>query len=877
VKLAIFLLLILGAQAAARGQVSLDGRVTSAEGEALGNINILIYPAGSNVLIAFAVSDAQGHWRTTVNSASDSLDIEASSINYRNERRRIANRPQSVPFELVFEVKQLDAFTIRAPEVERRGDTISYLVSSFAQGQDRAIVDVLRRMPGIEVESSGRILYQGDPIQHLYVEGLDLMGGRYGLVTNNLPHRSVAAVEILENHQPIRILEDRVPSHRASMNLKLQRDITATGTSQLGSGFTPLLWDVNVTPMMFTRNFQLAGSYQANNAGRDASRQLQSLTMQDIRRQRDRPAQNPSLLDIQTLSPPDFAQNRYLDNNIHLLNTNALQRLGRDFQLRANLYYINDSQRQHGIVHRSLYTPTDTLQFSETLENRLHDNYLQGEFTLNRNVKDNYLDNRLRFQTRFDSRRGHLSMSPETLGQRLRSPFYALSNDLRSVKPVGAHLVEFMSYVSWDQSPQSLEVSPGRYQDALFQGQDYERVRQETDLQRLFTDHSASFSFAWRGIRLTPRLGLAYRQQGLDSQILLTHEGTTFEAAPVMANHLDATHTRVYLHTEAVYRRGDLSITTTLPLSWQHLNLEDRVLEQGQQLSRLLADPRLSADYRINGFWRVRGSYNLTHSLGDLDGVHYGYILESHRNLQQNAAPLSEIQRHSLSASLIHRNPITSFFNSANYFFTVSHYNHMYATRVQPDGSTLSEALLLPNTGYTHHLQAQTSKYVRATRSTFALRGSYSHNSRQVLVNDNLFETVNHLYAINPQVNTRITEWLRAEYRANLNYMVNNIGPTGQTTITMLRHFVDLHAFPKTGHYVGLNAEYYIHRDNEHYFLDLLYRYTIRRQRLDLEARWVNIFNTDTYTVFQSGTFSVVESTYMLRPSQLFLSVKFSF
>ncbi|MBW6480826.1 MAG: hypothetical protein K0B37_15460, partial [Bacteroidales bacterium] len=71
----------------------------------------MIYPPGSDVLIAFAVSDSQGRWRATVNSTADSLDIEASSVHYRNERRRIANRSQSVVFELAYEVKELSTFT----------------------------------------------------------------------------------------------------------------------------------------------------------------------------------------------------------------------------------------------------------------------------------------------------------------------------------------------------------------------------------------------------------------------------------------------------------------------------------------------------------------------------------------------------------------------------------------------------------------------------------------------------------------------------------------------------------------------------------------------------------------------------------------------
>ncbi|MDD2631083.1 MAG: hypothetical protein EOM83_15415 [Clostridia bacterium] len=162
----------------------------------------LFYPAGGSAIIAFAVSDDKGTYNMVMKSTFDSLDIEVTSIHYQKLRYRIANSSQQRNLVLRPDLKQLDMFTVKAQHIRQQGDTISYLVSRFMQTQDRSIEDVLRRMPGIEIESSGRILYEGLPIEKFYVEGLDLMDGRYGVVSKNLPKGSVSTVEILENHQP---------------------------------------------------------------------------------------------------------------------------------------------------------------------------------------------------------------------------------------------------------------------------------------------------------------------------------------------------------------------------------------------------------------------------------------------------------------------------------------------------------------------------------------------------------------------------------------------------------------------------------------------------------------------------------------------------
>jgi hypothetical protein len=96
------------------------------------------------------------------------------------------------------------------------------MVNSFSKEQDRSIGDVLKRMPGIEVLPDGKILYQGKAINKYYIEGLDLLEGKYNLANDNLPYQEVSQVQILENHQPIKTLDSLQFSDRSALNIKLK-------------------------------------------------------------------------------------------------------------------------------------------------------------------------------------------------------------------------------------------------------------------------------------------------------------------------------------------------------------------------------------------------------------------------------------------------------------------------------------------------------------------------------------------------------------------------------------------------------------------------------------------------------------------------------
>ena len=127
-----------------RGQVIMGGRVTSLGGDALARINIMVYLPDDRSLIAFALSDEKGNFKTSVNAPTDSLIVKVSSINYKNESRRVANVSQQLVFKLAIDVKELEGIKVIAPAIEKHGDTLSYFVKSFAHNEDRAIEDVLK-------------------------------------------------------------------------------------------------------------------------------------------------------------------------------------------------------------------------------------------------------------------------------------------------------------------------------------------------------------------------------------------------------------------------------------------------------------------------------------------------------------------------------------------------------------------------------------------------------------------------------------------------------------------------------------------------------------------------------------------------------------
>jgi len=864
----------------------ISGKILDENKQNLSGATIIIGKDSTSAIVAYGISNGKGNFDIKVNSTSDLLYIKVSFIGYKKWTKTIQNKTSQLSVQLFPSSEELKEVLIEAKIIEQRGDTLSFSVSAFRDQKDRVIADIIKKLPGIEMRPSGQIYYKGKPIQKYYIEGLDLLEGRYNLANENLAADDVSKVEILENHQPIKVLDSLEFSERASLNIKLKKNVTTSGTAEVGSGFAPLLWKTTITPMIFNKKRQAIITYQSNNTGSDVSREIQDFSF-DLSGN-DFSIDKTNWLSIQKLSEPPFAQERWLDNNVHLGSVNFLQRIKEDVDLKVNLSYLNDAQKQQGSTQTRFFTPTDTINLLEKKNNDIFINTLQSKFTLEKNTENNYIKNQLELNSFWDSQRGLIQHSNNDIYQNLNNPFLAIRNKLRVLKTLGKQLITFRSNIGYTRANQNLIVSLGQFEEILNNGKPYTDVEQILKTSNFFTDNSAGFTKGLGKFTISPKIGFSIQNQQLDSDLVLNENNQIPEDD--FKNRLDFITSKIYFENAIRFKSNDenWNLRLSTPLSLKSSKLKDENIDKERNLNRLVFEPNLFVKKKLSAFWESSLSIGLNYDFGEVQQLYYGFILTNYRNLQRYNAPIAQQINQRYSGTLSYRNPLKRLFLSGSYSFSRTNNNLLYSNQISENGATVLQAIEKDNYSNSNNFNLNVSKYFSKINTTLKLRANYTLSKREQFLNLNFVDVKNKNLMLSGSLDAEILSWLTVTYNGNFSIYETTFENTQSTLslgkiqqIETNKHTMDVFFYLYDNQYLSGGGEYYGNslsdENGNNYFANFTYQYTFAKPKIDLNISWKNVFNTDEFVNAYTSEFSFVESRYQLRPSQVIASIKFSF
>lgn len=806
-------------------------------------------------LIGFSSSDENGKFSIKINEPADSLFINATMLGYKPYTAKI--RVDGTPFTILMEegALQLQEVVVKADRIRENGDTITYNVGSFAQKQDKTIGDVLKRMPGIDVANNGKIQYQGTDINKFYIEGNDLLGGKYGIATNGISHDDIGAVEVMENHQPMQVLRGLSFSDQAAINLKMKNKSKASflvhgalagGWSQQPKG---ALWQGDIFTMMVAGRYQMITTFKGNNTGINLSDQLIDFTS-------DRSDEGlEGYIFLSTPVTPNLQRNRSFLNRSWMVSSSHLLKTGKG-EFKAQIDYNNDRVTAHSASSTTYFLESGDKVILENRNSLSHRNALTGKFSYEVNEKSHFLNNTLSADFSWNDLTLN-TMGTLTNTQTARMPEYSVSNHLKVIKRFGNNkLVTFTSRNEWNSLPERLTVS--------HEGETYgEHIKQHS----FYTDERASLGFVFNRVLLYLEAGVAGYFRNLDTDLWgIEYENLTDR------EELTTDYLRIFAAPKFEWSYKKLELTLNLPI-----NLYSYFFSGGlRNRTEFFLSPSLAARFRITPrmYLTLRG--NARRSPASLHDIHDSSILTDYRSFSSGVDDYYSSSGQSLSASYNYRNAQSGVFFMAmgsyrwnkSKFATVQNVvgNYIFHSyRPQPSDSRNTMAFL------------NVSKTLDFMRGAVGLKGNYNRMENNILSQGVGTDYQNDSFSLSPSINGNISSAFNWTLRFTWNRSILKISDmpshrsdnfiySGNITLTPCR----LITWTAGGEFYRNQIE--TDRYKDMLMLDTKLTFNVSKS-IEISASVTNLLNKKRYSYTTYGTLSQYERSTQLRGREFLISI----
>ena len=181
---------------------TLTGTVISQEDKSpLESATVYLERIKDTTLVTYTITDKNGRFEIEERTPDDSLQLNISYVGFASIQRKVAIDSEVINLgSIEMSVgEQLDEVVIRsrAPITIKR-DTLEFNVKSFKTKKDATVEDLLKKLPGVEVDEEGKITVNGKEVNKILVNGKPFFGDDPTITTRNLTKEIIEKVQVTD-------------------------------------------------------------------------------------------------------------------------------------------------------------------------------------------------------------------------------------------------------------------------------------------------------------------------------------------------------------------------------------------------------------------------------------------------------------------------------------------------------------------------------------------------------------------------------------------------------------------------------------------------------------------------------------------------------
>ncbi|MFN0213421.1 MAG: TonB-dependent receptor domain-containing protein, partial [Saprospiraceae bacterium] len=278
VKVGFLLQLLIFPNLVSAQNINLEAQVVDSSGTGLPSASVVLLEAKDSVFVLFGLTDQTGRF-TLKRIDPGEYVLQISYLGYKNLWTPLNLKPGQAKVDLGKMILEPSSLLLNDVEItadriplSMRKDTLEYNALAFKTQPGAVVEDLLKKLPGIQVQPDGSIKAQGKTVQNVLVEGKEFFGNDPKIATKNLPADAVNKVQVFDKKSEsaeFTGIEDGRDERTINLKLKDGKKQGYFGKANIGAG-TEGRYEGNFNINRFGRKTQMSAIGMANNNNQQA-------------------------------------------------------------------------------------------------------------------------------------------------------------------------------------------------------------------------------------------------------------------------------------------------------------------------------------------------------------------------------------------------------------------------------------------------------------------------------------------------------------------------------------------------------------------------------------------------------------------------------
>ncbi len=852
---------------------------------------VLLTPDGETNIVAFTQSDSRGEYSLKVNKWGNFM-LEYRAISFQSRVYPVTILESQREHEMVINpilnhqsVSINEVVVMGERPITLKRDTVIFRISSFAKGDEQVAEDILKHLPGITVSEGGGISWQGKEVEKLMIEGDDLFGKGYRLVSRNLPSGIIDKVEVYERYSHNSLLKDIEYSNRVALNLTLKEDVRLTLFGNGSVGYSShLTHTVSGSVMSVGKKNKYYLFTNSNSVGVNPTGDIRHFVNPQIGDEQDSYQQSivpiNYLINIKGFAP-NLREQRVRDNNSNMLSVNTIIKPAKKLTAKLVTFgtheldaYFNEGYMEYRLAN-SNFTNTE----SHNLLNRAISGFgridLKYDYSKNSNLE--YQGQVMRQIGKSTARHTFNLVSNEELLSNSTTTtshsavFTHRKNSSMAIVAVGQFFI--------DERPERYYVSAFTLGD-LFQnisdgtGQ-WQSVKSSMNTAK--TELKALFRLGEKYV-FNVQSGSLLQWNRLFSLFTIDQSSGASVTPPLgYSNNVRLFCADTYIVSSITRVVKTLSLNAKVGAHWMHTVGKGFAISPFTQ-SQPLIEPQVGGQWQPNSKNKIKVQYIYKTSPSSMAELMNGFVLTGARSFKNGIGQFLLQKAHTSMFRYDFGRVSDIFQMNVSTLYTTSKKAFSSFVQITPSYSLQS---IMPSSHKEMLItSAATDFYIRSLRSNFRVKGN--------IVSSRFISSINGSVANITSQNYNYGGELRSAFKGFFNYHVGTNWSYSRfiSSITTSNNnnfqFLDLHFKLSPSFQATINAERYYfdnirNPNNPLHFIDGSITYTHKPKKLTFTAIANNLLNNKQFGNISITEYSEIGSFYRIVPRYIMLRVDFRF